>query len=853
MTGVATKRARRAESRSKTEEPVNVARLRDLASRKAADRVCWPGSRESVRAVLLSFLARVVDGLLPVEWKEGASAEECGFKTRRFSVQSLFVLPRALRSAGRCGLWNTVDVDQENCHFRAQLARHPARPALAKYVSERAEVLGEVQEAAGVGRDAAKALFLRLAYGGSVDAWRKAEGVQESRVLPAFVDAFASEQAAIRGEDAEKHPELMRAPGVKDAERPEVTLQSRLNERREREILDAMERAVGGLAVVGAYEHDGLFLYTTRFRADDEEAGRKWRQEVLAAIRAAVSEPVAIKEPGSFEDSLRDLRARWPDEDWESEEALPLDQVRLVGEAMAEGFRPVHQLFAQIVALEAQAWPGSPHAVRDVFKHLSKGEYLHWEPGAAKWFMDDGRDRLLHVICEVLQRRLRSMEWTPSVNGGRMEASHGEAPWQLAEVGLVEKVERLLRPLLRDRDFRLDHDRRYLVFENKAYDTVQDAWVALSPAIRASRSTGWAWFPGLDDEQEARARNALESVGLEDAAVSEEACAALETVRLEVPALGFLFGICGESWERTLYLCKHLSRAVFALPYQEVLWTRGPGSNGKDTLANLMASLLGGYFANLPCEALTGGREMDAPSQTLLNLKGKRFVAVREIARNAKIRSHIYKTIADPKGALKARGLYGRDEEFPPHFLLYLASNVPVDIDDSSGGSARRTRILDLPNNYVEAPLAANERQRDATIEDRFEAWRPSLFLLLRLIYLRFLRERPQSNITPVPQEVTEAVEEELQEEWMHLLAAFVRERLRPATGAQDASNAAEVREAFFQFAGVVPKKEVGLRLARKGFAETLVAYTVAFKRTTKRVYKLLLGEAVVVVALKAA
>ena len=69
---------------------------------------------------------------------------------------------------------------------------------------------------------------------------------------------------------------------------------------------------------------------------------------------------------------------------------------------------------------------------------------------------------------------------------------------------------------------------------------------------------------------------------------------------------------------------------------QEILWTRGCGANAKDTLANLMQSLLGQYFANLPCEALTSTREMDTPSQTMLGLKGKRFVAVREVAKNAK-------------------------------------------------------------------------------------------------------------------------------------------------------------------------------------------------------------------------
>ena len=211
---------------------------------------------------------------------------------------------------------------------------------------------------------------------------------------------------------------------------------------------------------------------------------------------------------------------------------------------------------------------------------------------------------------------------------------------------------------------------------------------------------------------------------------------------------------------------------------------------------------------------------------------------MREIARNAKIRSHIYKTIADPKGKIKARGLYGKDDEFSPHFLVYLASNVPVDIDDSSGGSARRTRILDLPFNFVENPEAANERRKDANLEAQFPEWNPTFFLLLRLVYRRFLMGRNQTNVTPVPQEVSEAVEEELQEEWMAQLTEFTRERLVVAPRPNGASSAADVRQAFFEFCPEVPKKEVGLRLARKGFAEESVNYYEGVKRTKKRVYR---------------
>ena len=77
----------------------------------------------------------------------------------------------------------------------------------------------------------------------------------------------------------------------------------------------------------------------------------------------------------------------------------------------------------------------------------------------------------------------------------------------------------------------------------------------------------------------------------------------------------------------------------------------------------------------------------------------------------------------------------------------------------------------------------------------------------------------------------------------MRQLATFVQERLRPAATAREASSAAEVREAFFQYAGgSVPKKEAGLRLARRGFAEDSVHYYNGVTRSKRRVYRLRFG-----------
>ena len=62
---------------------------------------------------------------------------------------------------------------------------------------------------------------------------------------------------------------------------------------------------------------------------------------------------------------------------------------------------------------------------------------------------------------------------------------------------------------------------------------------------------------------------------------------------------------------------------------------------------------------------------------------------------------------------------------------------------------------------------------------------------------------------------------------------------LRPAPSARDASSAAEIRQAFFEScAGSVPKKEVGLRLARKGFAEESANFWSGVARTKRRVYR---------------
>ncbi len=297
------------------------------------------------------------------------------------------------------------------------------------------------------------------------------------------------------------------------------------------------------------------------------------------------------------------------------------------------------------------------------------------------------------------------------------------------------------------------------------------------------------------------------------------------------PVLGFVCSLCG-SWARTIYCLKHLARAAFAMKFAELIVARGPGGNGKDTLANRVAVLLGSYFTNLDPKALTVNRGLDDASQTFLALRVKRFVCIREIEKNAQIKGNIYRTVSDYKSKIKARPLYGEDQEVYPT----CCTNVPLDIDDQGKGSQRRTRIQDMPCNFVAHPTMANEKQVIAGLEDNFPAWNPSFFFMLCQVR-RILLNASAHEIHPIPDEVKQAVSEELREPWMDELDRFVRDKLVHAKKVTQASAAAEVREAFFKRCdGMLEKREVGLKMAAQGFQEESEAYTdaSAFKRTTK-------------------
>lgn len=859
-----------------TREPFNAALLTDIAGRRAAASYYMPGCTVSLREIIYWYMQCSSPGAapgereLPVLWREDKSLTEMGRKTRRYSGfaafqqsaqpgmepfarmvedgvpatfvgRSFFAVNRILRGAARAGIGG-LDLDVDNAHPRATSKRHPLAPELAAYIRHRDARLAEVCEATGCHRDAAKQLFLLLTYGGGANSWCQEHGVAEA-ALPASVATFKEEQKRLRALDCAQEPELHAKCQQSGHERPDVKLASLLNNGAERFTVDLMEAAVvhaGGR--VCSYEHDGLYVRV----APALEA------ELVRKVQMAADHPVKQKPGPNVEEAWAALRLAWPTPDWEIRDSDDWSaQLEAIQEARRLG-STAHLPLARVVAYEAEAYPGIKFSVRECFKHQGSGKYCYWT--GREWDSDGerGRNALLLSILEILPRRLceyqdgnKSEEgWSHVVAGKCRRDFNGTAQ-------LSKSVEELLRHLLTDTAFELDGEpaRRYLRFTNGVYDRDATQMGPNRPELRLSLCTNWAYEgSGLSGENERKLEEALlawraqetsASSGPSDLPVEDaETEQRLSEVAAHVPALSFLRSVTS-SWESTIYLLKHVCRATFAMSnFQESAWTKGPGGNGKDTVANQIAMLLGDYFVNVPCEMITNTRACDTPSETFANLRGRRVVCIREMSNKDSVRGHVFKSVTDPKGQLKCRRLYSSKElRFSVSWLLLVATNVVVKIDESSNGISRRIALLEMPYKFCDNPQAANEKLVDPSIEKGFGAGNPAFFFLLTLIYRVFLKGALSNRVQPIPRDVAEATSAELREDWEDQLETFLS-RLEPVTRAADASTATAVREAFLQVATAVEKKDAPMRLASRGFLNKHETFRLDRRVTSKRVFE---------------
>lgn len=119
----------------------------------------------------------------------------------------------------------------------------------------------------------------------------------------------------------------------------------------------------------------------------------------------------------------------------------------------------------------------------------------------------------------------------------------------------------------------------------------------------------------------------------------------------------------------------------------------GVGSNGKSTLLEIMAYVLGDLAAVLPFAVLARDRDVRSVPVEIARLPGRRFVRASEIRGGAALDEGRVKSITG-EDTLIARGLYQSPFEFRSVAKLWLAVNKLPRVDDRGHAFWRRAIVV---------------------------------------------------------------------------------------------------------------------------------------------------------------
>ena len=140
------------------------------------------------------------------------------------------------------------------------------------------------------------------------------------------------------------------------------------------------------------------------------------------------------------------------------------------------------------------------------------------------------------------------------------------------------------------------------------------------------------------------------------------------------------------------------------------------GRNGKGTLVNTVAKVLGDYacdlgFASLEWQRNSGGAGVASPD--LAKLVHKRFVTASETNRGAQFNTARIKALTG-RDPITARFLFKNEFTFEPELKLFLSVNHLPRVEDDSLGFWSRPHILEFPNTFAATA--------DTTLKDRLLA-----------------------------------------------------------------------------------------------------------------------------------
>lgn len=164
------------------------------------------------------------------------------------------------------------------------------------------------------------------------------------------------------------------------------------------------------------------------------------------------------------------------------------------------------------------------------------------------------------------------------------------------------------------------------------------------------------------------------------------------------------------------YIQQQLGSALFGTPQREyIVFWEGSGGNGKSTVMNTVARVLGKYAGALPASAVT---DSNAHTSSIGGLVGKRFVHSAEIDAKRPIAAARLKALVGYEGMRVQPGMGQNYVDYVPSGKLTLSINGAPRITDADRAMRRRLRIVpfraELPSDpelvRVDLELVAEER-----------------------------------------------------------------------------------------------------------------------------------------------
>ncbi|WP_308541682.1 phage/plasmid primase, P4 family [uncultured Oscillibacter sp.] len=155
--------------------------------------------------------------------------------------------------------------------------------------------------------------------------------------------------------------------------------------------------------------------------------------------------------------------------------------------------------------------------------------------------------------------------------------------------------------------------------------------------------------------------------------------------------ISFLESVTGGDSSFITYLQMVAGMALFGRVYEEgIVLAYGPGRNGKSTLFNALAAVLGDYAGTLDIAVLTTDRQNRGAA--LATLRGKRLVIAGELEEGKRLSVSTLKQISstDP---ITVEEKYRSPETIIPTHTLILYSNHEPWVGSTDDGTWRRIRV----------------------------------------------------------------------------------------------------------------------------------------------------------------